>query len=307
MQDFLTVAEQVAVLFILISVGYICGKFQIIREDAAKVMADIVLYFATPCVIIQSFQREYHPELLTRLLVSLAASLGIHVFSIIAALLLFRDRDEARRKVLRFAAVFSNAGFMALPLQQAVLGADGVFYGAAYVAVFNLVIWSWGLIEVSGSLRTLSVKKLVFNPGVIGLVVGFILFLSRITLPEIIAAPVGHLANLNTPLPMLIIGFHLSHTSVKTVLRDHRALFAVFIRLVAVPLVMLGLLWLCGIRGTMLVAFVIAVSAPVAAATTMFATKYGADTSLSVNLVSLSTLLSILTMPLIVALSKVIS
>ena len=307
MQDFLTVAEQVAVLFILISVGYICGKLQIIREDAAKVMADIVLYFATPCVIIQSFQREYHPELLTRLLVSLAASLGIHVFSIIAALLLFRDRDEARRKVLRFAAVFSNAGFMALPLQQAVLGADGVFYGAAYVAVFNLVIWSWGLIEVSGSLRTLSVKKLVFNPGVIGLVVGFILFLSRITLPEIIAAPVGHLANLNTPLPMLIIGFHLSHTSVKTVLRDHRALFAVFIRLVAVPLVMLGLLWLCGIRGTMLVAFVIAVSAPVAAATTMFATKYGADTSLSVNLVSLSTLLSILTMPLIVALSKVIS
>ncbi len=307
MQDFWTVAEQVAVLFILISVGYICGKLQIIREDAAKVMADIVLYFATPCVIIQSFQREYHPELLTRLLVSLAASLGIHVFSIIAALLLFRDRDEARRKVLRFAAVFSNAGFMALPLQQAVLGADGVFYGAAYVAVFNLVIWSWGLIEVSGSLRTLSVKKLVFNPGVIGLVVGFILFLSRITLPEIIAAPVGHLANLNTPLPMLIIGFHLSHTSVKTVLRDHRALFAVFIRLVAVPLVMLGLLWLCGIRGTMLVAFVIAVSAPVAAATTMFATKYGADTSLSVNLVSLSTLLSILTMPLIVALSKVIS
>ena len=307
MQDFWTVAEQVAVLFILISVGYICGKLQIIREDAAKVMADIVLYFATPCVIIQSFQREYHPELLTRLLVSLAASLGIHVFSIIAALLLFRDRDEARRKVLRFAAVFSNAGFMALPLQQAVLGADGVFYGAAYVAVFNLVIWSWGLIEVSGSLRTLSVKKLVFNPGVIGLVVGFILFLARITLPEIIAAPVGHLANLNTPLPMLIIGFHLSHTSVKTVLRDHRALFAVFIRLVAVPLVILGLLWLCGIRGTMLVAFVIAVSAPVAAATTMFATKYGADTSLSVNLVSLSTLLSILTMPLIVALSKVIS
>ena len=307
MQDFLTVAEQVAVLFILIAVGFISGKLRIIREDAAKVMTDIVLYFATPCVIIQSFQREYHPDLLANLLISLGASLGVHVLSITAAILLFRDRDEARRKVLRFAAVFSNAGFMALPLQQAVLGSEGVFCGAAYVAMFNLVIWSWGLAEMSGSLRTLSAKKLLFNPGVIGLVVGFILFLSRITLPEIIAAPVGHLANLNTPLPMLIIGFHLSHTSVKTVLRDHRALFAVFIRLVAVPLVMLGLLWLCGIRGTMLVAFVIAVSAPVAAATTMFATKYGADTSLSVNLVSLSTLLSILTMPLIVALSKVIS
>lgn len=307
MQDFLTVAEQVAVLFILIAVGFICGKCGIIHESASKVMTDIVLYFATPCVIIQSFQREYRPELLNGLLISLGASLGIHVLSIIAAMLLFHDRDEGRRKVLRFATVFSNAGFMALPLQQAVLGSEGVFYGAAYVAMFNLVIWSWGLAEMSGSLRSLSAKKLILNPGVIGLVIGFVLFLTRVTLPEMIAAPVSHLANLNTPLPMLIIGFYLSRTSVKAVFHDRRALFTVFLRLVAVPLVMLGLLYVCGIRGTMLVTCVIAVSAPVAAATTMFATKYEADTSLSVNLVSLSTLLSILTMPLIVALAKSIS
>ena len=307
MQDFFTVAQQVAVLFILIAIGYICGKCRLIHEDASKVMADIVLYFATPCVIIQSFQRELQPELVTGLLLSMAASLGIHALTILAAVLLIRDRDEARRRVLRFGMVFSNAGYMALPLQQAVLGSEGVFYGAAYVAVFNLVIWSWGLIEMSGSTRSLSVKKLIINPGVIGLFVGALLFLGQVTLPEVIAAPVTHLANLNTPLPMLIIGFYLSGTSVRKALQDRRALLTVFLRLVVVPLIMLGLLWICGIRGTVLVAIVIATSAPVAAATTMFATKYQADTSLSVNLVSLSTLLSIVTMPLIVALAKVLS
>ena len=224
--------------------------------------------------------------------------------SILIAHLVFRDKDEARRRVLRFCTVFSNAGYMALPLQSALLGETGVFYGAAYVAVFNLVLWSYGLVTMSGEKTGLSAKKLLLNPGVIGLAAGLLVFLLSIPVPEVVAAPIGHLAALNTPVPMLIIGFYLAETNLPAALRDKRSYVAIGLRLVALPLLALFGMVLCGMRGPLLISCVIAVSAPVAAASTMFATKFGQDTLLSVNLVSLSTLFSVVTMPLIVAVAQ---
>ena len=160
---------------------------------------------------------------------------------------------------------------------------------------------------MSGSRQNLSPRKLILNPGVLSLAIGLMLFLARITLPTVLASPMGHLAALNTPLPMLIIGFYLADTDLKAALRDWRSYAAIGLRLLVVPLTALGILYLCGVRGTLLVSMIIAASAPVAASTTMFATKYDCDTGLSVNLVSLSTLLSLITMPLIVALAQVIA
>lgn len=173
--------------------------------------------------------------------------------------------------------------------------------------VFNLVLWSYGLLEMSGDRRSLSVKKLVFNPGMIGLAAGLVVFLLPFPLPEVFAVPIRGLSALNTPLPMLVIGYYLGQTDLKQALRDKQAYWAAGLRLVVLPLLSLAGMWLCGLRGTVLVSCMIAVSAPVAAATTMFATRYGQDTALSVNLVSLSTLFSALTMPLIVGLAQLIA
>ena len=305
--NFLTVAEQVVVLFLLIGVGALCAKTGIIKEVAIKSCSDLVLIVVTPCVIIQSFQRPFDAAMLKGLGLACLIALSIHIVTILLAHLLLHDPVAARERVLRVGAVLSNAGFMSLPLQNALLGEDGVFYGAAYVAIFNLILWSYGLVEMSGSRQNLSPRKLILNPGVLSLAIGLMLFLVRITLPTVLASPMGHLAALNTPLPMLIIGFYLADTDLKAALRDWRSYAAIGLRLLVVPLTALGILYLCGVRGTLLVSMIIAASAPVAASTTMFATKSDCDTGLSVNLVSLSTLLSLITMPLIVALAQVIA
>ena len=195
---------------------------------------------------------------------------------------------------------------MAIPLQKALLGEEGVFYGAAYVAVFNLVLWSYGVLAMSGERKNLSSRKLLINPGVIGLAAGLLLFFSGLRLPAFLEAPVGHLASLNTPLPMLIVGFYLADADLKSALRDRRLLLSMGLRLLAVPLLTLGILYLFGMRGTLLTSCVIAASAPAAAATTMFATRYEKDTRLSVNLVAMSTLFSMLTMPLVVGLAQAV-
>lgn len=164
--------------------------------------------------------------------------------------------------MLRFGVVFSNAGYMSIPLQKALLGEDGVLVGAAYLVVFNLVLWSYGLLEMSGDRRSLSVKKLVFNPGMIGLAAGLVVFLLPFPLPEVFAVPIRGLSALNTPLPMLVIGYYLGQTDLKQALRDKQAYWAAGLRLVVLPLLSLRGMWLCGLRGTVLVSCMIAVSAP---------------------------------------------
>lgn len=304
LQNFLTVGQQVLVLFLLIGIGFVCGKTQLFGERTAKGMANLVLTVATPCMIVQSFQYEMQAKLLRDLLLAMLFAAVLHIVMIGVANVLFREKEEARRRVLKFAMVFSNAGYMALPLQEAVLGAEGVFYGAAYIAVFNITLWSWGLWEMSGDKKSLTAKKLIINPGLIGVAVGFGLFITSFHLPAVLEAPVRNLAALNTPLPMLIIGYHLSKSDVFKALRDRRALLAIGFRNVVLPLAALGVTYLCGMRGTLLVSCTIAASAPVAAATSMFAAKYDRDVELSVNLVSLSTLFSVISMPLIVGLAK---
>ncbi len=303
-ESFLEVAQQVLILFVLVAVGFVCGKGKLFQESAAKGITNFVLTIVVPCVIVQSFQRPFDPGMLAGLGIAAAAAVAAHLLGILLAHLTLRDRNRARERVLRFSVVFSNAGFMAIPLQQALLGEDGVFYGAAYIAVFNMVLWSYGLVSMSGNKEDISPKKLLLNPGLLSVAVGLAFFLGSITLPEVLAVPVGHLAALNTPLPMVIVGFYLADARLLSALKDGKVYWSLFLRLIVVPLLTLGGLLLCGVRDVLLISIVIAASAPVAAAATMFSAKFGQDVELSVNLVSLSTLLSIATMPLVVSLAQ---
>ena len=303
-ENFLLVGQQVLILFILIAVGFVMGKRGIIGAGRARLLADIALMVATPCVIVRSFN-NISANRLPDLLVAVAVCLLIHGVFIALAHLIFRGKD-ARARVLRLTAVLSNAGFMALPLQEAVLGADGVFYGSAYVAVFNLVLWTYGLVTMDKSGGGISVKKLLSNPGLIGLVGGIIVMLLPVPLPDVIGGPINHLANLNTPLPMLFIGYYLSTIDFGKVLKRPVYFASCGVRLIVAPLVAGAILYACGVRGALFVSMMIAATAPVATATTMFAARYDGDNETAVNTVALSTLLSLITMPLLVAAAQLL-
>ncbi len=307
LQSFLTVGQQVVIIFILIAVGCVCAKAKIINEIGARCLTNIVLYAVTPCVMLDVFQRDFDTSMLTGLGISAAAAVGVHLLSIFIARICIHDKDKSRNVVLRFAVIFSNCGFMCLPLERALLGDDGAFYGGIFIAVFNIMLWTYGLVLMSGNTSLLSIKNLAFNPGIIGVLVGLVIFIFSIKPPEIITTPIELLSNLNTPLPMLVIGYHLYKSNLKEALRDKKAYLAIALRLVAVPLISLGALYLCGLRGTVLTATVIAASAPTAATTTMFASRFDRQVQTSVNLVSLSTIFSIITMSLIVAFTLTIA
>ena len=302
-ENFLEIAQQVLVLFILISVGFGCGKKGVLTEHASKKMTDIVLYVVTPCVMVSAFQREFSFELLGSVLVAALTAAAIMTASILLTRLVIRDKNEARKKVLQFAVIFSNCGFMSLPLQKALLGDDGWFFGSIFVAVFNVFCWTYGLVDMSCDKKQLSIKKLALNPGIIGVTAAVILFICQLRLPVFILDPVTHLANLNTPLPMLIIGFYLSRADFKKAFTDRGTYLAMLLRLAVIPVAAALIMSLLHLDAKMTIAFTIACSAPTAATTTMFSAKFDRDVELSVSVVTASTLLSIITMPLVVSLA----
>lgn len=301
-ENILTVGNNVIILFILIAVGFVCSKTKLLTGAAVKGMTDFVLYIVTPCVIIHSYLREFDRDMLGGLVITAVAALVSFGVNILLAHLLVRDKEKARKKTLRFGAVFSNCGYMSLPLQSALLGAEGVFYGATYIAVFQVVVWTYGVILMSGSVKDVSLKKIIINPGVIGTAIGIMVFVFSIHIPFILSEPIGYLAALNTPIPMVIVGFHLAGSSLK--IRGASAYIAIALRLIVSPLLMLLGLHFFGVSGAVPVACVIAASAPVAANTTMFSEKFGGDTALSATMVSLTTLLSMMTMPVMVGIAS---
>ncbi len=304
LENFLTVAQNVLSLFILIAVGVACQKLRLLNEAAVKACANLVLYIATPCVVIKSCIREFDASMLRGFFVVMAVALVTHLLLLAIVHLCFHDKDDGRRRVLRFATVFSNAGYMGIPLQQAILGDEGVFYCAAYIIVFNIFLWTYGVVCMSGDKRALSGKKLALNPGILGVVLGMVLFLLSVPVPRLVVDAIGHLASLNTPLPMIIVGYYMAQTDMLSAFKDKKLYLSTVLRLIGVPLLALGGLLLVGVRGTLLVSCIICICAPVATATTMFSTRYERDTRLSVKLVSVTTLLAIATMPLIIALSQ---
>lgn len=304
---FINVLTQVIILLILILLGALLTKVKMLNGETVKGMTDLVLYIVTPCVIVKSFIREFDPALTKKLLISFAIAFCAHFGYIILSHLLLHSKNKAQEKVMRFGAVFANCGFMAVPLLEALVGDLGVFYGTAFIAVFNILVWSYGILIMSDDRKALTPEKLIVNPGIIGTAIGLIIFFFNIPIPKVIFEPVSFMAALNTPLPMIIIGYHLANSKLIDGLRNIKAVIAMVLRLLVFPSLVLGVMYLCGIRGEVLVACTISASVPTAANTTMFASKFGADTSLSVSMVSLSTIFSLITIPIIVTIAKTVA
>ena len=300
------VSKQVGVLFVLMVVGILCNRRKLLNAVAIKGVTELLVLIVTPCVIVHSFiQQKFAPSLLGDLGWALAVSVFAHVVGAAIAFLCLHDRDPNRGGVLRFAVIFSNAGFMGIPLEYALLGADGVFFGAMYVVVFNLVCWSLGVAVMCRGMKNVGLRALFVNAGTVGVALGLPFFLFSLKLPEVVGRPIQMLADLNTPLAMIMVGWYLAETDFRPVLRCGAAYGVAALRLVAVPFVVIAAL--VGVRAcvpalnpVMAVAISTAAAAPTAALTTVIAARYDKDVSTATSLVSGTTLLSILTMPPIV-------
>ena len=302
-ESFLTVGRQIITLYLLMAVGFVLGKVRLIDDRGSLTMSNLVMYVVSPCMLLVAFQQPLEQTMLHDFAVMLGLALLLHVVFIVLSRLLIREKDAHRRGLMLFSSVFSNCGFMGYPLMAALFGAIGVFFGAAYVVVFTFLTWTYGIYALTGDRSQLRLRPLLLNPGVISIVLAMALYLLQITLPEIVMIPVTYLADLNTPLPMVVVGYQLSHADFRAALRGAGAWMSLLLRLVLFPLLALGICLLLRVDSRLTVITVIAASAPPAALLSMFSAKFRLDTALASSMVSVQSALSALTMPLLVSLA----
>ena len=301
--SFLTVGQQVLVLFALMAVGFGLGKAKLMGDKGSLAMTNLVIYAVSPAMMVVAFQRDKVASDLHNFLLCVLLSVVVHVISIVLACVTLRGRDSACG-AMRFGAVFSNCGFMGYPLMTAMIGSLGVFYGSAYVTVFTVLAWTVGVYMLTHDAGKLRLKAIVLNPGVISVAVAMTLYLLSVRLPEIVMTPLTHLANMNTPLPIIVVGYQLSHANFRTTFADRRSWTVLLLRLLVIPLLTVALCWVLRVDSAVALVAVIAASAPPAALLSMFAQKFDGDTRLTSSMVSVFTALSVLTIPPVVGLAQ---
>ncbi len=301
----LSAATQVGVLYVMVICGYVCDKVGIFTEKTARKTVELLLYIIVPCTIINSFvQIEMNEDTVRMFFISFAIATATHVIGIVLNAPFFRKRNDENNAIFKFASVYGNVGFMALPLAQAILGDEGVFYCASGVIIYNILNFTHGIIVMSKKQEKLDLKKIVINPGVISVAIGLPVFLLEIQLPYVISEPIKMLSALNTPVAMLIFGTYLSHTDLKSMFFEKKIYLTAVFKLIFMPLTCLLAYRLCGISGTLLTAAIITASVPSGNNTFMFASKYDRDVTMASKTVALVSFLSILTMPAMIALTQ---
>lgn len=304
-QSFLTVAEKIFVMFALTMTGYLCGKLKLIDTVGETVLVNLSLLIATPSVVVMSFQRDFDRSLLSGFLLTAAVVAGLFIMNILASNIFIRTEAPRRSSVLKFAAIFFNCGYISLPLAQSIYGAEGVFYTAASIGIFNIYLWTYGYYLMSGGDGKMKIRSILLNPGTVSLAIGLALFFTSTKLPGPISSIGSSLAALHTPLGMFAIGSRLSRSNVRTLFKEKGIWTSTVLRLLVLPLVTILLLALFDLRGVAAVVCVMISAAPAALATTMFAVRFHQDEELSAKVVSVQTILSLVTIPVFIYFAQV--
>jgi predicted permease len=303
-EKFIVVVTQTTILFLMMVVGVFARRFKMFDEISIKKIADFVLIVITPCLIVKSFQQPFEQAMLKGVCWSFILALFSHFVAIISSRVLVADSDEGRLRTMRFATVFSNAGYMGIPLQYAILGDRGVFYGSIYVVVFHVLCWTYGVWEMRGSFKGESFFKIIFNPGLLGVALGIPFFLFSIKLPTVLSEPVKMISSMYTPLAMLVLGYYLAGAKFSIAFKCKGSYLVLFMRHFLIPSsVMIFLYCLPFVSYEVALSAMIPSSAPIAASVAMFSARYGRQPEFITALVAVSTLLSIITMPILITIS----
>ena len=215
----LVIGKQILIMFIILALGVVCNLKGVITRDGTKSLSAVELNIVNPILIFMSYQSEYRSELMTGLMWSFILSLVSFALAITLAMV-FVPKKSDYSVVQRFSVIYSNCGFMGIPLVKNIYGDEGVLYLTAYVTIFNLLVWTHGYILMKGERDFSSLKKALFSPSVIATIVGFVFYYTNIRLPEVPARSMQLISDMNTPLAMLIAGATVAQTSILKAFRS---------------------------------------------------------------------------------------
>ncbi len=283
------------------AVGFICGKVKLITPEVNRGLSNVALMLVNPLTTFTSYQTAYSSGIAFNLLHTfILAVIAFAVQIPLSILIIKRSRKEYR--IERLSILLSNCSYIGIPLVQSMYGSEGIIYLTAYVTVFHLITWTYGLSLMSGDRDIRKMLKNMVSPALIAVFLGALCFFANFRLPEIVVIPMKRIADMNTPMAMLIAGSTLSQTDIKKALARISTYVICALKLIVLPACVLLAVFnstKLGVPREIINIVVIAVSCPTATIITMFSHRFGKNSVYSSEIFTVCTLFSVITIPLI--------
>lgn len=296
-----TIINQILILMLMMVIGITLRKKNIITDEVNKGLSNILLCATLPCLIVNSFNIDFSMEMFKNAVTILICSICIHILLIIFSNIFYFRMTKDKKSIYKFATVFSNCGFIGYPIVQGIFGDIGVFYTSIYTIPFNIFMWSYGVMLFTGEKDLKTIKKNLINMPTLSIVVGVIVFIFSINIPPFILSTLQGVGSMTTPLSMFIIGSMLANVEIKKVFKGFEIYYMSFIKLILAPIFIAFVLKLFDINEVILQVCVIMVAMPTATLIGVLAEKYDINKEAASKSAFFTTVLSLLTIPLIMA------
>ena len=296
--DFTGLYEMQGMLFTIMILGYIFRKAGMISDEGKSLLTDLVLYVTLPASIIKSFQIEFNHQILVSCMVVIVVAAGIQVGAWLLGMILYPGFPDERKKVLQYATICSNAGILGNPIAEGIFGSMGLLYASIYTIPQRTFMWSIGLTYFTQApdMKTL-IKKVSTHPCIVSVVIGMLIMVFQIPVPGFLSLTIKNIAGGNTFLAMSLVGTILAEVPFRS-LPEKDTVYYSFIRLFFIPFLVYLACHFAQVDSLVTGVSVVLSGMPSASVTAVLAAKYGKDEVFATKCVVLSTLLSMVTVPL---------
>ncbi len=294
------VLTQTIIMFIIVIIGALCYKFRLITDDGKKQLSSLVMYIVNPLLIFLAYQTDFRQDLLIGLGWTAVMAVITYAVFILISQLIIRNKEGRETAIERFSIIYSNCGFMGTPLIFGVFGSEGVFLQNGFITVFNLCVWTHGIMSMKGQKDGKSILKAFRTPALIAVFSGLICFFLQLRIPEIPYTALNHVAEMTTPLAMLVAGASIAGSNILKCLKNPRIYIITILKLIIFPLIALLIIAFLPAPETAKLITLIEIGCPTATIGMMFAITFNKNAEYSSQIFAVTTLLSMATLPLIV-------
>ena len=297
------VLSKIVSLFLIILIGVYGTKRRIINEEVNKGLRRILLEITLPLLVINSFSFEFKDGMGRNVLMAFIYSVAFMIVGTIISYIFLTPFKGDKKRILHFANVFSNCGFIGFPIINSLYGAEGVVYTSIFNMVFNIALWTYGILIFSDKVSKKNIKQVVLNPAIIAVYLGIDIMLFNIKLPSFLLDTIKSVGDMTAPISMIIVGSILSRVKIKDVFKEVSIYYGALIKLIIIPLGLLLIKKALNENTTIINTIIIIQAMPAAAMTSIFAADFNKEKEYASIVVFITTLLSIITIPII---SKII-
>ena len=298
MDSFFKMVDVQTVLFIYMAVGFGCRKAGIFNDVARDKLTDFVVFVTLPCMIFESFNMAFSLESLKQGALALLIAVGMPCVALLLGKVLYNRFPYEEKSILQYGTLVSNSGFAGLPVVSGAYGDEGLFLGSLFIIPTRILMWSAGISLFTRADAKQAVKKVLLNPGIIAVEVGLVRMLFQIPLPHFVDTAVDNLGGCTSPMAMALVGAILVDVPLKTVF-DLKSFYLVAVRQFLLPGICLAALRLLHVDPLTIGVSVVITGMPIGSTTAILAQKYVADAKFASKCVFISTLTSLVTVPIL--------